>query len=247
MPVPRDGPAVALLRDGRVLVLSGIGSPAAQASAEFWDPARRAFTPAAGPHHPRESATATTLPDGTVLVVGGLQWGTSTEIFDPVHDTWTDGPSLSVGRYAHTATLLTPNAVAALTGMGEVVVTGGMDDHNAPIATTEVYDTASHLWRRVGDLRQPRYWDTATALPDGRLVVTGGQANVARQDLASAEIFDPVTGQWSTTGSMNAGRECHAAALLPDGRVLVAGGWDGSPVTARSELLTLSRSTRTAA
>jgi hypothetical protein len=62
---------------------------------------------------------------------------------------------------------------------------------------------------------------TATLLPNGKVLVTGGYNG---SYLASAELYDPATGLWTTTGSLNAARYLHTATLLPTGQVLVAGG-----------------------
>ena len=75
---------------------------------------------------------------------------------------------------------------------------------------------------------------TATLLPDGTVLVAGGQP-CGKDDayLATAERYDPATGAWSAAGSMADPREGHTAALLSDGTVLVAGGRnlsDGSGV-----------------
>ena len=66
--------------------------------------------------------------------------------------------------------------------------------------------------------------NSATLLPDGRVLVAGG-------DRSSAELYDPRSGTWTPTAGMIAGRGGHTATLLPDGRVLVAGGL-GSGTTA---------------
>src|SRR5207244_489584 len=63
---------------------------------------------------------------------------------------------------------------------------------------------------------------TATLLPDGRVLVAGGQTG--RLFLSSAVLYDPASGTWTYTGSMGATRWRHTATLLADGRVLVAGG-----------------------
>jgi hypothetical protein len=82
---------------------------------------------------------------------------------------------------------------------------------------------------------------TATLLPDGKVLVAGGNISVQ----SSAELYDPSTGTWNATGNMVVARSMHTATLLPDGSVLVAGGFDvtqppgigGSPeIVATAEL-----------
>jgi hypothetical protein len=70
-----------------------------------------------------------------------------------------------------------------------------------------------------------RWGHTATLLPDGWVLVSGG-FSPGYVSLASAEIYDPALGTWSLTGSMSTARWIHTATLLPDGRVLVSGGSD---------------------
>ena len=84
---------------------------------------------------------------------------------------------------------------------------------------------------------------TATALPDGRVLIAGGEYIVSSGfhqleaiSIASAEVFDPITGRFSPTGSMSAPRVDQTATLLRDGRVLIAGGWDGTEALASAEL-----------
>ena len=63
---------------------------------------------------------------------------------------------------------------------------------------------------------------TATLLPDGRVLVTGGDQGFS--PLATAELYDPATGVFTaTTHPMSTGRSQHIAMLLPSGKVLVEG------------------------
>ncbi len=64
----------------------------------------------------------------------------------------------------------------------------------------------------------------ATLLPNGKVLVVGGDANNSPYYLSSAEVYDPATGTWTATGSMIGAHVYHTATLLPDGKVLVAGG-----------------------
>jgi hypothetical protein len=70
---------------------------------------------------------------------------------------------------------------------------------------------------------------TATLLPDGEVLITGGDS------LGSAELYDPATGTFSATGSMTAVRSFHRATLLDNGQVLIDGGV-GAGTLASAEL-----------
>lgn len=64
---------------------------------------------------------------------------------------------------------------------------------------------------------------TATFLPDGHVLVTGGYDGT--DFLSSGELYDPTAGVFVFTGNMITPHFNHAATLLPDGRVLIVDGW----------------------
>jgi uncharacterized repeat protein (TIGR01451 family) len=105
--------------------------------------------------------------------------------------------------------------------------------------------TLSHVeantWSLTGAMNTARYGPTATPLPDGRVLVSGG--NSGSSFLASAEIYDPGLGTWSLTGAMNTARYFHTATPLPDGRVLVSGGHSGSSGLASAETYSVADAT----
>ncbi len=78
----------------------------------------------------------------------------------------------------------------------------------------------------VGDLLEPRSLHTASLLPDGRVLVAGGNRSrsVAPPLLTSTEVYDSVTRTFIKGPNLNAARQTFAAVTLGDGRVLVAGG-----------------------
>ena len=166
----------------------------------------------------RERFTATLLPNGKVLVAGGLDnTGTplaSAELYDPASGTWTPTGSLGTARDRHGAILL-PN--------GKVLVAGGLDNTGNPIASAELYDPASGTWTPTGSLGAAGSHSTATLLPNGQVLAAGGLDNTGTP-IASAELYDPASGTWTPTGSLGTARDRQTATLLPSGMVLVAGG-----------------------
>ncbi|HET6401232.1 MAG TPA: kelch repeat-containing protein [Candidatus Kapabacteria bacterium] len=74
-------------------------------------------------------------------------------------------------------------------------------------------------------MHSPRAEHSAVALPDGRVLVAGGQDGSV--PLSSCEIYDPATNTWQVTGSMHEARFRFPMILLQDGRVMVAGGLTG--------------------
>jgi large repetitive protein len=125
--------------------------------------------------------TATLLPDGRVLAVGGERGHNplaTAELYDPGTGTWSGTGSLSTARDSHTATLL-PN--------GTVLVAGGNPDE---LDSAELYDPATGTWSLTGSLNSMRKDHAATLLPNGMVLVTGG-ALAHKAALASAELYAP--------------------------------------------------------
>jgi len=168
--------------------------------------------------------TATLLLNGKLLVAAGDDEFNhplaSAELYDPSSETWTATGSLANARYKHTATLL-PN--------GQVLVAGGFAGAGLlvhPLASSELYDPASGNWTATHVLATARYSHTATLLPNGHVLIVGGDHSLGGDYQASAELYDPASGNWTGTGSLTTARVNHTATLLSNGKVLVAGGRD---------------------
>src|SRR5436190_7951827 len=81
---------------------------------------------------------------------------------------------------------------------------------------------SSVIFEETGRLAVARVYHTATLLPNGKVLVTGGYDG--NNAFATAELYDPATGTWTPTGSLTVARFRHKATLLPNGQVLVSGG-----------------------
>lgn len=86
----------------------------------------------------------------------------------------------------------------------------------------EVWDPETFTFSPAGSFPKDRYGYSVTLLPDGRVLVVGGEGR--SRLLASAKLWDPATESFSPAGNLATARRRHKAVLLPDGRVLVVGG-----------------------
>jgi N-acetylneuraminic acid mutarotase/uncharacterized protein YjdB len=214
---PRVSHTATLLQGGNVLVAAGNVSGDALTSAELYNPASGMWSTTGSLVNARSTGfTATLLPNGMVLVVGGFAGGTQTlssaELYNPATGTWSTTSSLPNKLCNHTATLL-PN--------GQVLVAGGSLDFNIPSITSAayLYDPATAMWTQTGSLATPRSGHSAVLLQSGQVLAAGGEST------GTAELYDPAAGTWSSAGNLSspsAGGQ--TATLLANGQVLIAGG-----------------------
>lgn len=185
-------------------------------------------TPAAPMLEPRSGQSATLLPDGKVLIAGGMRrnqdFYKSAELYDPATGKFQPTGEMSIGRVGHIAVLLRS---------GRVLIAGGWVG-NGGTDSAELYDPATGKFRVIAKMTIRRGGPSATLLADGDVLIAGGEER-DNESLASAEIFHANTLSFQPTGSMHHARISHTATLLTDGRVLVAGGYAGS-VSSSAEL-----------
>ena len=184
----------------------------------------------------RAEFTATLLPNGKVLVAGGIPGNdeavetASAELYDPSTGKWSATGSMSTPRAKHTATLLANGKVLVAGGFCAPVGPGGGETKGCPahedldgaIANAELYDPAKGNWTATGSMSTARFLHTATLLDDGNVLVAGAEHRDGI--LRSAELYNPATGKWTATTKMITARTQQFAAKLADGKVLIAGG-----------------------
>ena len=226
MQTARSSPTATLLANGKVLVSGGQTSlvrPTSLASAELYDPATNRWSAAGSLVTARSVHTATLLPNGKVLVAGGLNTAANAdsiaiaELYDPATNTWTPAGTMTTARYAHTATLLPTGKVLVVAGLAA----------SGEVATAELYDPATNNWTTVGRLTTPRYLHTTTLLANGKLLVAGGSgfATGSFATYRTVEIYDPATHVAVAAAPMAVARTSHTTTLLRNDKVLVSGGF----------------------
>ena len=101
----------------------------------------------------------------------------------------------------------------------------------------QLWPSAAHTSPLISVIMQmTRFLHSATLLPDGQVLIAGGQGGPPFNDLATAELYDPNTKTFTllsgsgtcpgSPGCLTAIRASHTATLLSDGRVFLAGGTD---------------------
>ncbi|HVN63626.1 MAG TPA: kelch repeat-containing protein, partial [Candidatus Binataceae bacterium] len=157
---------------GKVLVVGGFDNFGSifLASTELYDPVSNSFaapgataTMSVG----RVSHTATTITfgpnGGKILIAGGITTGqvaqSSTELYDPVANTFGAGPSMTTARYEHTATLISTGPDA-----GKILIAGGNPDSTN---TTDEYDPVANSFSAGPEMNAGRATQTASQIAVG--------------------------------------------------------------------------------
>ena len=183
-------------------------------------------------------AAAVALPDGRLLISGGLldadgdgmvdDIQAGIKVYDPSAASWTSLGSMVVPRYAHTATVLNDGRIVFAGGRTPAGVTFDIEIFNPsqPIGLQ-----SSHL----GDMRTARINHAAALLPNGHVLIVGGHNGTGVIGLA--EVIDVVNGQSTELSvALNQARMNATATTLLDGRVLIAGGVTDTTVLASTEI-----------
>jgi hypothetical protein len=231
-----------------IMVLAGCGGGSSSSSPK---PAPTptpdgSFAPAASlptMNQGRDSATATLLPNGKVLVAGGRTLGhtgsivslASVELYDPATNTFAppgSTPTMNQSRASATATLL-PS--------GKVLIAGGDsipgDGAVITLTSVELYDPATNTFAPPGStpsMNQARATFggntevVAVLLANGKVLIAGGVDSFG-VGLDTVDLYDPTTNTFAPAASlpmMNAHRDEPAATSLPNGEALIAGGFE---------------------
>lgn len=214
-----------VLTDGNVLVVGGdftYNETYYGRIPELYNSSTGLWTSTGTMNFGRVGQTASLLLSGEVLIAGGYNSNSTgnvsstAELYNPLTGSWTRVGNMNIGRWYHTATLLTN---------GYVLVTGGHSiASNYSTNSAELYDPVSRSWTLTNSMSTQRVFHTASILSNGNVLVVGGQNDIY-DVLDTAELYNPLTRIWTAVSNMNTPRALHTASVLNNDNILIAGGW----------------------
>ena len=177
---------------------------------------------------------ATTAPDGTMYVLGGVNGSgdlATAQTYTPTTGVWANLPSMTYFRSSEGVAVGGDGRIYAFGGNGGLA-SDPNGDTGELLATSEAYNPSTNKWQGVPALPTPRagmatVGDTG---PDGNgdVYVIGGWDAVGDGYLADNLRYDPSTNTWATMAPMPTPREYASAVVGSDGDIYVVGGMDST-------------------
>jgi PKD repeat protein len=125
---------------------------------------------------------------------------------------------------------------------GRIIVVGGQNGspHDGT-AITSLFDPVTETWTRGRDMHDLRWYATSTTLPDGRVLVSSGDAPDGTRSTVP-EVYDPPTNTWTQlTGATRDQALYPLMFVLPNGTV-----YDAGPKTSTAVITTTGTGSLTA-
>jgi hypothetical protein len=227
------------LPDGRLLVIAWqYAEPASDGRSLAWilDPTDLSLTPANALGKDRFEHSAATLPDGRVVISGGLPDQespvglASVEIFDPSTGQFSLAGELIAPRQEHHMTLLGDGRLLVSAG-GPLFGDGNQDPLLNPLSMLEIYDPSTRTSARVAQV--PGRVGTQAkpvVLADGSVFLPGVRTmRCGRHGVDPIPAYRFDAGSGVVTQLPPLPHDISLAYGLPDGRILIAGYWGGTP------------------
>jgi hypothetical protein len=226
LPRPQYSTAT-LLNTGNILIAGGmtqIQGTEVTETAELFNPALLTFSYTGALTTARAAHTATLLPDGKVLIVGGIDANNnslaSAELYDPATATFSSAGSLQTARSAHYASVISGPGKPT-----QVLAYGGVTTNpSSPDDGWELWDEAKNAFISSGKMAGPA-WAIPQPVPlsDGVLDLVGGYDG--SQAIAQEQLLTLDGPSFQVGASLNVPRSNHTLTALPNGAgLLVTGG-----------------------
>jgi len=212
----------ALYPNGRVVVVGGNDNSGPVSLVQEYDPATNQWSGLSGIPTAREDHTMVMLPNGRLGVYSGYD-NLGTEIGDVrLYNRFTNSWSLGPAIPAPPAVALA-RAESVVMPDGEWLIVDG-ENSGTPTSQAAVVTVMAPEWRNTGSLQNARRDPVTVTMPDGRILLAGGDTNSPAGALSGVEIYDPATGTWTGAPAMGTVRSGHAGWLSPNGDIFMVGG-----------------------
>jgi Domain of unknown function (DUF1929)/IPT/TIG domain/Glyoxal oxidase N-terminus len=237
---------VAMLRNGKILVVAGSGNC----------PPGQSGCPTGAPYGPSNNSGAlvldpstgsmtqlsvswdmfcnsmTQLVDGRILINGGtltyqFLGSVKSSIFDPSNNTFTDQPNMAHGRWYPSVVLLSDGRVMTFSGLDEVT--------GATNTTVEFFTAGSGYSAPVSAGWTPPIYPRLHLLPNGSVFYSGPSQ--------TSRLFNVTTKTWSVVDASNYGSRSYGSSVMLsltpannyDPKIIIFGG--NSPATPTTEII----------
>ncbi|MBI5208935.1 MAG: fibronectin type III domain-containing protein [Elusimicrobia bacterium] len=161
--------------------------------------------------------------DLSTVIIRSMVFG-DIETYDPKANAWTFGER--GGATFDNGSTLAPTGSSRF--LGGQTCWGATCTNFYPTAGVNLYPDPGAWTALPGVMSSPRGNHSTTLLPNGKMLVAGG--NDGQGVVKSADLLE-TDGTFVRTGDLVHARELHSATLLPNGRVLVAGGFSTDAVS----------------
>jgi len=230
--MPRVRSTSVVMPDGSIILIGGYGG-----GVNFWNDTWRSTDNGAtwtqmtanAEWPARDEPSAVAMPDGSIILMGGFIYGSgiSNETWRSTDygATWTQ-MTASAGwrpRQAHTSVVMPDGSIVLMGGIDSGSGTSLNDTwRSTDYGATWMQMTASAGWGA-------RYDHTSVVMPDGSIVLMGGDVYPAVYGTDTWRSTDngATWTQMSANGGW-AGRVWPTSVAMPDGSIVLMGGWDGS-------------------
>jgi len=234
MNVSRVNHTAALLTNGQVLLAGGTNQcygPSyciSDGTTEVYDPTAGTFTLTQGLAAARSGHTGTLVPDGNVLLAGGIAGGitlSSVEFYQPASLTPSGLVSIAVAP---------ANGSIFVAGIQQFMATGTFSDGSTSTLQSAEWSSSSPSVAVINNAASDSGFAFGVSLGSTTITATVGTLSGS----ATLVVQPPVQsiGFTTTTGQMGTSLYAQTAARLTTGEVLVAGGMSPSGVVKNAQL-----------
>jgi len=232
MPVGVAGGSAAIGLDDKVYVFGGKNDSIPnifQPEVQIYDPVSDSWSLGAAMPEALTITEAVAMPNGLIYVIGGNNQSDVVhikdlmQIYDPVADSWSIGPSLPTEIYAGSALAINDDTI--------MYMGGGNSDASDTYDTIMFFDISDdYWWTSSWTLPVDIAGTDAVIGPDGQIYLIGGGRGNSAWGTSGYTSYDgycynPFDGKSVVLPDMDQDRKYHSVGVDEEGNIFVIGGY----------------------